>query len=307
MLRHIGALLLLMCTYQTWAVVELPGVLVDSAWLEANLDTVVVLDIRDKTDTFTEIGHIPNARLVNAKNIRSHRKVDGFDMEKVVPTKAEFATLMSELGINNDDSIIITYQGVDALDFAWATRLYWTFKYFGMNKIAILNGGTSVWQAAGHALSKEATPKVAATKFTVSTERPEVLATTAEVKAAMENGDMQLLDTRDLGFYFGISQKSYVYGKGHIPTAKVWPFTLLTSYNAPSVVLEADMLKASFEAMKIDPSKPSAIYCNSGHIASSVWFVMSEVMGNKEVQMYDGSMHAWTKDSSLPLETMQMN
>jgi len=33
------------------------------------------------------------------------------------------------------------------------------------------------------------------------------------------------------------------------------------------------------------------------------WFVSSELLGNKKVRMYDGSMIGWTADMSLPVQT----
>jgi thiosulfate/3-mercaptopyruvate sulfurtransferase len=42
-------------------------------------------------------------------------------------------------------------------------------------------------------------------------------------------------------------------------------------------------------------------YCNTGHLGSGPWFVLSEVLGNSKAKLYDGSMHEWTKDSSRPL------
>ena len=37
-------------------------------------------------------------------------------------------------------------------------------------------------------------------------------------------------------------------------------------------------------------------YCNTGHWASVAWFGLSEVMGNKNTAMYDGSMTEWAAD-----------
>ncbi|MDH5396071.1 MAG: rhodanese-like domain-containing protein, partial [Gammaproteobacteria bacterium] len=52
--------------------------------------------------------------------------------------------------------------------------------------------------------------------------------------------------------------------------------------------------KSLFEQMGITTDKNSITYCNSGHLATGSWFVLSEILGNKNVKMYDGSMHQWT-------------
>ena len=47
-------------------------------------------------------------------------------------------------------------------------------------------------------------------------------------------------------------------------------------------------------AQGIDPAAPAITYCNSGHLSSGRWFVLSELLGNKQAKLYDGSLHEWT-------------
>ena len=42
-------------------------------------------------------------------------------------------------------------------------------------------------------------------------------------------------------------------------------------------------------------------YCNTGHWASLDWFVLSELLGNQNARMYDGSLLEWTA-ADLPME-----
>ena len=44
-------------------------------------------------------------------------------------------------------------------------------------------------------------------------------------------------------------------------------------------------------------------YCNTGHWAATNWFVFSELLGIKDVKLYDGSMVEWSKNPSLPIVT----
>ena len=46
--------------------------------------------------------------------------------------------------------------------------------------------------------------------------------------------------------------------------------------------------------MGISSQQPTIAYCNTGHLASGAWFVMSEMVGNPNTRLYDGSMHQWT-------------
>jgi thiosulfate/3-mercaptopyruvate sulfurtransferase len=49
-----------------------------------------------------------------------------------------------------------------------------------------------------------------------------------------------------------------------------------------------------FAAQGIDANAPSVSYCNTGHMAAGSWFIQSEILGNPQVRLYDGSMHEWT-------------
>ena len=66
------------------------------------------------------------------------------------------------------------------------------------------------------------------------------------------------------------------------------------SYNTSSSELE--QLFASV------PEGAVVTYCNTGQLASTGWFVLSEVLGRQDVSMYDGSMSQWTQDESRPVE-----
>ena len=41
-------------------------------------------------------------------------------------------------------------------------------------------------------------------------------------------------------------------------------------------------------------------------MASVGWFVLSELLGNSDVRLYDGSMQEWTLEK-MPLTTMKQN
>jgi thiosulfate/3-mercaptopyruvate sulfurtransferase len=51
------------------------------------------------------------------------------------------------------------------------------------------------------------------------------------------------------------------------------------------------------------PHGPAVSYCNTGHLASTNWFVLSEVLKRPGVTLYDGSMSEWTGDPAHPVDT----
>ena len=44
------------------------------------------------------------------------------------------------------------------------------------------------------------------------------------------------------------------------------------------------------------------VFCNTGHWASLTWFVTSELLGHKNLRLYDGSLADWTMQSGKELE-----
>ena len=289
---------------------NLPGPLVETDWLAKNQGNVVILDIRKDVKSFTKkptfkrdkktkklklkkvAGHIPGSILVNYKNLRSNKKIDGRTVKKMLVGKAAFEKVMQNAGVNKDSAIVIVSKGKDNLDLTMSTRLYWQMKYYGHDNMAILNGGMAQWLIDKRKISSKAT-KAKKGNWKATAERNEILATSKDVEAALK-AKTQLVDTRPISLYLGTwRKKSYVYDSGHIPGAKPYPNELLSS-TMPAKFLKVSDSKLLFQQMGISPKKQAITYCNSGHLATGSWFVLSELMGNKNVKMYDGSMHQWT-------------
>jgi thiosulfate/3-mercaptopyruvate sulfurtransferase len=57
-----------------------------------------------------------------------------------------------------------------------------------------------------------------------------------------------------------------------------------------------------FAAAGVPESGTQYHFCNSGHWATLGWFASSELLGNKDAKMYDGSMIEWSNDKSLPMD-----
>lgn len=64
------------------------------------------------------------------------------------------------MGISNEDSIVV-YDGMNIFS---AARVFWTFHYFGHQKIAVLDGGLPAWKKANGSIS-DAPPLIQKAKF----------------------------------------------------------------------------------------------------------------------------------------------
>jgi len=288
----------------------LPGPLIETSWLADNLAEVTVIDVRTDLKSFKTKavyiknkknrkkklikigGHIPGARLINYKNIRTTNNINGHKVQKMLPGKSEFEKLLQKNGINKNSKIVIISKGKNSGDVSMATRLYWQLKYYGHDNMAILNGGMAQWILDGRKISYSVT-KPAKGNWQATTERKEILASTPYVSDALDNPSVQIIDNRSIDLYLGTWKKPSVISKGHIPGAKLYPNSIFTSHGFPAKFLKTDKIKSLSNSLGIDPDKEMITYCNSGHLSSGGWFLMHELLGNNNVKLYDGSMHEW--------------
>lgn len=280
-----------------------PGPLVSTDWLAEHLDEVLVLDVRADVPSYygeskAKIrvqGHIPGAVLLPWNEIRQKRVENGVELVGMVLERERFQDLARRLGVKQGRAVVVTSRGEDSGDITMATRVYWTFLYYGHDNVAVLDGGTHKWMAEGRPMTTEAVA-VQPGDFEAGPGRDDIYATTEEVMAAVESGEVQLVDARTPDFYRGEKKKDYVYAAGHIRGAKNLPHPEMFEKTADGALVFRTGEKALALLAKygVDPGKPSITYCNSGHLGSGAWFFMYEIVGNRNTQLYDGSMHAFT-------------
>ncbi|MCU7929159.1 MAG: hypothetical protein KZQ90_00015 [Candidatus Thiodiazotropha sp. (ex Codakia rugifera)] len=310
--------------------VQLPGPLVDTAWLKKHREEVVVLDVRKDVKSFEKrardagpvnpcgvarrkakeaisvAGHIPGAVLVPWKDVISKRKMDGKEIYVMVPDKSQFERLMQKSGVNKDSVVVITGKGETVAHTALAARLYWTLKYFGHNNVALLNGGTAQWIRYRHKV-KFGRSRAKRGDFTASAERSEILATMYDVMNLGESESVQLMDVRGRDVYLGLTHNKLFVSrdsKGHIPGAGNFPTSFMADSMGPASIYSADKVKTAADLLDVDVTKPTVTSCDTGVMASLGWFVLHELLGNNQVRLYDGSMHEWSRAGNPVMSMM---
>jgi thiosulfate/3-mercaptopyruvate sulfurtransferase len=273
--------------------------LVDAAWLAQNLsnESLVVVDVRDAVEGVLPYAqaHIPGAVSAPYGTAGWREEVDGIPGQ--FPGEQAAVELIGGLGISNDDHVVIVAQGANSSEFGAATRVYWTFKVLGHDAVSILDGGERAWDAASGEVTDVATALEPA-KFTANFQQ-HLLATTADVEAARANGT-PLIDGRPVAQYRGEGKSPVVRVAGTIPGAlnidnnKLYDVDK-ASFASPEVIAQ---LAAG---VGLKPDTANITFCNTGHWASIIWFGLSEVQGNKNTRMYDGSLAEWTADESRPV------
>jgi thiosulfate/3-mercaptopyruvate sulfurtransferase len=311
-IRNIGAAAAVAFSATVALAGALPGPLVDTAWLAANLDKVQVVEVRGNVKSFTtepeietdakgkktieEIGgHIPGSRLIESKAVRVDREIRGIKVKYMIPERADFEAFVQKAGIDADKPIVIVPIGLGAGDVNDAMRMYWQFKVYGEDRVALLDGGMAAWLLDGKPYSKELPAAKVGSWKSKSDRTARYFADSDEVATVIEKKTATLVDARDAAQYHGLVKRDYVYAYGHLEGAKSFlPDTTFKTSGGAIRMMSANTYAAVLKAQGIDPSAPAVVYCNSGSQSGIPWFIMSEILGNENVRQYDGSLHQWT-------------
>lgn len=294
------------------AAAELPGPVVSVAWLNEHRAEVVVLDVRSDVAGFTTApewstdaktgakvldssgGHIADARLVDFNAWRVSATIEGHKIDKLIPSAEEVQALMRGLGVDADDTLVLTTPGADPSDVDMAARVYWTLKTYGGTQMALLDGGNAAWLQAGYPVSTDAAVKLAAGNWSAGERNSAWLAQADDLKPG--KGGPQLIDARPVPQYLGVVyKKPAVAAGGHVEGAVNYPIELQTRpVGLAQMFLTPEQYRSVMKGLGYAPQAGAITYCNTGHMAAGAWFVMSEIMGNPDTRLYDGSMHEWT-------------
>jgi thiosulfate/3-mercaptopyruvate sulfurtransferase len=276
--------------------------LVDAAWVKRNLGKsgIVFLDVTSNPRAYAR-GHIPGAVYTHytKDGWRVDTRKNGHKLAGVLPPVDHLEKLIGKLGIGNDDHVVIVANGVGAAEMGMATRLYWTFMVLGHDEVSILNGGMAAWRK-DKANPLETDANRPAPKSFKASFRDELIATTEEVKAALENG-VALIDSRPADQNLGINKSGKVRAYGTIPGAISVPGAYMTVSGGGQIRGESAIEKL-YKMSNAPTSSKSITFCNTGHWASLGWFAEYALMGNKESAMYDGSLAEWTTEDDAPME-----
>jgi thiosulfate/3-mercaptopyruvate sulfurtransferase len=110
----------------------------------------------------------------------------------------------------------------------------------------------------------------------------------------------QVLDARSAGRFNATDPELWPGRRaGHIPGSLNLPFNQLL--RPDGTFLPAEQLRAKFAAAGIDPKKPVVTSCGSG-ITASVLALGLDLIGHRDVAVYDGSWAEWGLPGDTPVE-----
>lgn len=227
-------------------------------------------------------GHIPGAIFCDLEKL-SDRKTT---LPHMLPPAEEFAAEVGRLGVGSD-TFVVVYDG-SGLNMS-APRIWWMFRFFGHDRVAVLDGGLVKWRREGRAVE---TGEVAQTSGVFIPRRSlETIRTIQDVRDNLATRKEQVLDARSRGRFAGTEPEPRPGLRGgHIPGSHNLPFAELV--NADGTMLEGDRLRARYEAAGIDLGKPIVTTCGSGTTACALLLGL-HVLGAGSTALYDGSWSEW--------------
>ncbi|HEX3926672.1 MAG TPA: sulfurtransferase [Gemmatimonadales bacterium] len=274
-----------------------PEALVSTDWLAAHLTDAGLRILESDEDILLyATGHIPGALKIDWQDdLNDPVTRDYID-------RAGFERLLRRLGIDRNTTVVL----YGDKNNWWATYAFWVFRLFGFENLRILDGGRIKWQQEGRAMVTDV-PQVAPSQYQAPERTDGAIRAFREQALAQSQAHKPLIDVRSPDEFSGKKTHMAEYPQegvlrgGHIPGAKNVPWA--RAANADGTFKNAAELKAIYEGEAgLKPGDDVIAYCRIGERSSHTWFVLTYLLGYKNVRNYDGSWTEWGNSVRLPIE-----
>jgi len=274
---------------------------VSTDWLAGNLgapDLRVVdasyylpgegLDPRQEFET----QHIPGAVFFDIDAIKDPAS----DLPHMLPPPHIFSAKVRKLGLGDGLRLVI----YDQRGLFSAPRVWWTFRTFGHEEVAVLDGGLPKWLNEGRPV-EEGEARAEERHFTPRMNSL-LLRDRAQLLANLAGQAEQVLDARSSArFAGGAPEPRAGLRAGHIPGSRNLPFNEIID-SKRQTLLDDGTLRARFAAAGVDLQQPVVTTCGSG-VTAAVLALGLHRLGHRDVAVYDGSWSEWGLPGDTPVET----
>jgi len=277
-----------------------PRLLVTTDWLAERLNApdIRILDAsmylptdgRDGRAIYAE-RHIPGARFFDIDGISD----DHSPLPHMLPPVEKFVSRVRAMGIGDGHRVVVyDQQGIYS-----APRVWWMFRLFGHEDVAVLDGGLPKWQAEGHPVTDE--PVEPRDRHFTARRNDAMVRDVTQMARAVKLGDEQIVDARAPGRFRGEEPEPRKGLRGgHIPGSVNVHYKALL--NDDQTMKPEDELRAVFEAAGVDLARPVVTTCGSGVTAAILTLALAR-LGHNRNAVYDGSWVEWGAYSDLAVET----
>ena len=235
-------------------------------------------------------GHIPGAAFLDLPADLSDRNSK---LRFTLPPLEALTRAFAAKGVGHGTSVAL-YSHASPV---WASRIWWMLRAIGFDDAVLLDGGLDKWKAENRPLSTDATVHPPATLTLRG--RPEIFVDKTALKGAIGQAGTLTLNALSHDQHKGSGGVTYgragrIAGSSCVPAASLF---------GPDKALKpiAD-LRAAFDGVGAAPDKRVLVYCGGGIAATLDAFVLTAMLGHRNVSVYDNSMQEWANDPSLPME-----
>lgn len=265
--------------------------LVEAEVLKSNLDNLeyTIVDFR-KPEQFKK-GHLPNAINIWRNDIENPDS----PYKGVIASKEQLEKLFSKLSIKNEDTLLI----YDDRGLCDAARLWWVLNTYNFTKVKLLNGGLRAWQKAGGQLTT-AIPTRGHSNFKLSAKNEMLFYTTKEEIKHKPN--WILIDARTHDEFSGKRQKLGASTAGRIPNSRFLDWSETVDYEGTMRFKSLEELAQLYNKLGVAKNDTIVTYCHTGVRSAHTTFVLTQLLGYKNVKNYDGSWVEWSYYNDLPIK-----
>lgn len=274
-----------------------PEVLVETGWVADHLkdSNLRIAEVDYDPTANYNLGHVPAAVLLD------WRKDLNAPLERDIIAKDKLEALLGNAGVS-DNTTLVLYGDFNNWFAAFA---FWIMKYYGVEKVVLMNGGRKKWIAEDREISKDS-PSYPKTSFKASGTKEEIRTYLDYVKNSLGDKQKVLVDVRSPAEFTGEITAPPEYPNehaqrgGHIPGAVNIPWS--QAVKEDGTFKSAQELSALYQGKGVTADKEVVTYCRIGERSSFTWFVLKYLLGYPKVKNYDGSWTEWGNMIRNPIE-----
>ena len=275
--------------------------LVSTEWLSGHLSdaTIRIADVRwsllekDRGRNAYLGGHIPGAVFIDLDRDLASPPGQGPGRHPL-PRPESFAASMSRAGIGAGTHVV-AYDGGDG---STAARLWWLLRYFGHERVSLLDGGIARWVAEGRPLESHV-PSYGSEAFAAHA-HDDMMVDAAAVERLRSDPGTLILDSRMAERYEGRVEPIDP-AAGHIPGARSRPYPLNVRSKEDPRFREPAELREPYLQLGAGEARRVIVYCGSGINACQNLFAL-RLAGFDNGLLYEGSWSDWC---SVPARAMR--
>jgi len=237
-------------------------------------------------------GHIPGAVFMDVDGDLASPRGQGPGRHPL-PRPETFAASMSRAGIGEGTHVVAHDFG----DGSTAARLWWLLRYFGHERVSLLDGGFARWIAEGRPV-EALVPSYPPSEFAAEP-RAGMLVDAGSVEGRRADPGTLILDSRMAERYEGKVEPIDPVA-GHIPGARNRPYPANVRSAQDPCFLEPAKLREQFMQLGAGRAGQVIAYCGSGVNACQNLFAL-QLAGFEPGLLYEGSWSDWC---SIPTRAM---